>query len=417
MSSGAVFLSNAIKAFEEAADSLNLDPGIREFLKKPKRIVIVSVPVKMDDGSLKVFSGVRVQHSNARGPYKGGIRYYPTVDVDEVTALAMLMTWKCAVVDLPYGGAKGGVACNPKELSKNELERITRRYTSMIYEIIGPYLDIPGPDVYTDAQTMAWMVDTYSQMKGVLTPEVATGKPLSLYGSLGRLDATSRGVVISARELAKAFNKPLKDAMVAIQGFGNVGYNAARILYDEYGAKIVAVSDSKGGIYDTRGLNPHKVLEHKNKTGSVVGFDGAKQVSNEELLTTSCDILIPSALENQITKQVAEKLDVFAVVEGANGPTTAEGDRVLKERGIVVVPDILANAGGVTVSYLEWVQNLKRESWTLEEVNAKLEAKMVKAFKDVLERSRKQEVTMRQGAMILAVDRVVEAINYLGIWP
>jgi len=417
VSSGAVFLSNAIKAFEEAADHLNLDPGIREFLKKPKRIVIVSVPVKMDDGSLKVFSGVRVQHSNARGPYKGGIRYYPTVDVDEVTALAMLMTWKCAVVDLPYGGAKGGVACNPKELSKNELERITRRYTSMIYEIIGPYMDIPGPDVYTDAQTMAWMVDTYSQMKGVLTPEVATGKPLSLYGSLGRLDATSRSVVITTRELAKAFNKPLKDAKIVIQGFGNVGYNAARILYDEYGAKIVAVSDSKGGIYDPRGLNPHKVLEHKNKTGSVVGFDGAKELSNEELLTTSCDILIPSALENQITKQVAEKLDAFAVVEGANGPTTAEGDRVLKERGIVVVPDILANAGGVTVSYLEWVQNLKRESWTLEEVNAKLEAKMVKAFKDVVERSRKHEVTMRQGAMILAVDRVVEAINYLGIWP
>ncbi|MEM2238078.1 MAG: Glu/Leu/Phe/Val dehydrogenase [Candidatus Caldarchaeum sp.] len=417
MSAGSFFLSNALKSFDEAADHLNIDSGIREFLKKPKRVVIVSVPVKMDNGSLKVFTGIRVQHSNARGPYKGGIRYYPTVDVDEVTALAMLMTWKCAVVDLPYGGAKGGVACNPKELSKNELERITRRYTSMIYEIIGPYLDIPGPDVYTDAQTMAWIVDTYSQMKGVLTPEVATGKPLSLYGSLGRLDATSRGVVITARELAKAFNKPLKDAKIVIQGFGNVGYNAARILYDEYGAKIVAVSDSKGGIYEPRGLNPHKVLEHKNKTGSVVGFDGAKELSNEELLTTTCDILIPSALENQITKQVAEKLDAFAVVEGANGPTTAEGDRVLKERGIVVVPDILANAGGVTVSYLEWVQNLKRESWTLEEVNAKLEAKMVKGFKDVMERSRKHEVTMRQGAMILAVDRVVEAINYLGIWP
>jgi len=417
LSSGRLFLENALKSLDEAAEILNLDPNIHEFLRKPKRTVIVSIPVKKDDGTVKVFTGVRVQHSNARGPYKGGIRYYPTVDVDEVTALAMLMTFKCAVTDLPYGGAKGGVACNPKELSKNELERITRRYTAMIYEVIGPYIDIPGPDVYTDAQTMAWIVDTYSQMRGVMTPEVATGKPLSLYGSLGRHDATSRGLVYIIKEFMKTVNKPLKDARIAIQGYGNVGYNAAKILYDEFGAKIVAVSDSKGGIYSEKGLNPHKVAEHKEKTGTVVGFEGTKQITNEEVLTTPCDILIPAALENAVTKQIAEKVNALAVVEGANGPTTPEADRVLKERKIVVVPDILANAGGVTVSYFEWVQNLKRETWSLEEVHAKLEAKMVKGFRDVLEASRKYEATMRQAAMAVAVQKVAEAINYLGIWP
>jgi glutamate dehydrogenase (NAD(P)+) len=417
LSSGRLFLENALKSLDEAAEILNIEPNIHEVLRQPKRVVVVSVPIKRDDGSIKVFTGVRVQHTNARGPYKGGVRYYPSVDVDEVTALAMLMTWKCAVVDLPYGGAKGGVACNPKELSKNELERITRRYTAMIYEVIGPYVDIPGPDVYTDAQTMAWMVDTYSQMRGVLTPEVATGKPVSLYGSLGRHDATSRGLVYTVKEFMKTVNKPLKDARIAIQGYGNVGYNAAKILHEEYGAKIVAVSDSKGGIYSEKGLIPQKVMEHKEKTGSVVGFNGAKQITNEEVLTTPCDILIPAALENAVTKQIAEKINASAVAEGANGPTTPEADKVLKERGIVVIPDILANAGGVTVSYFEWVQNLKRETWTLEEVHAKLEAKMVKGFRDVLEASRKYEVTMRQAAMAVAVQKVAEAINYLGIWP
>jgi glutamate dehydrogenase (NAD(P)+) len=417
LSSGRLFLENALKSLDEAVEILNIDPNIHEVLRQPKRVVVVSVPIKRDDDSIKVFTGVRVQHINARGPYKGGVRYYPSVDVDEVTALAMLMTWKCAVVDLPYGGAKGGVACNPKELSKNELERITRRYTAMIYEVIGPYVDIPGPDVYTDAQTMAWMVDTYSQMRGVLTPEVATGKPVSLYGSLGRHDATSRGLVYTVKEFMKTVNKPLKDARIAIQGYGNVGYNAAKILHEEYGAKIVAVSDSKGGIYSEKGLIPQKVMEHKEKTGSVVGFNGAKQITNEEVLTTPCDILIPAALENAVTKQIAEKINASAVAEGANGPTTPEADKVLKERGIVVIPDILANAGGVTVSYFEWVQNLKRETWTLEEVHAKLEAKMVKGFRDVLEASRKYEVTMRQAAMAVAVQKVAEAINYLGIWP
>ncbi|MEM4642815.1 MAG: Glu/Leu/Phe/Val dehydrogenase [Candidatus Caldarchaeum sp.] len=402
---------------KNAADYLNLDSGIHDVLKKPKRVVVVSVPVKMDDGSLRVFTGIRVQHNNARGPYKGGIRYYPSVDVEEVTALAMLMTFKCAVTDLPYGGAKGGVACDPKNLSKNELEKITRRYTAMIYEIIGPYLDIPGPDVYTDAQTMAWMVDTYSMMRGVFTPEVATGKPISLYGSLGRHDATSRGAVYIIREYFKTINKPLKDARVVIQGYGNVGYNAAKILHEEYGAKIVAVSDSKGGIYVADGAHPDKILEHKQKTGSVINFPGSKLLTNEELLTTPCDILIPAALENSITKEIAEKVEAKLIVEGANGPTTSEADKILFERKIPVIPDILSNAGGVTVSYLEWVQNLKRETLTLEEVHAKLEAKMVKGFHDVMNTSKKYETPLRLGALIFAVDRVAEAINYLGIWP
>lgn len=417
MNGGEAFLNNVLYMLKNAADYLNLDPGIHDVLKKPKRVVVVSVPVKMDDGSLRVFTGIRVQHNNARGPYKGGVRYYPSVDVEEVTALAMLMTFKCAVTDLPYGGAKGGVACDPKNLSKNELEKITRRYTAMIYEIIGPYLDIPGPDVYTDAQTMAWMVDTYSMMRGVFTPEVATGKPISLYGSLGRHDATSRGAVYIIREYFKTINKPLKDARVVIQGYGNVGYNAAKILHEEYGAKIIAVSDSKGGIYVPDGAHPDKILEHKQKTGSVINFPGSKLLTNEELLTTPCDILIPAALENSITKEIAEKVEAKLIVEGANGPTTSEADKILFERKIPVIPDILSNAGGVTVSYLEWVQNLKRETWTLEEVHAKLEARMVKGFHDVMNTSKKYETPLRLGALIFAVDRVAEAINYLGIWP
>jgi glutamate dehydrogenase/leucine dehydrogenase len=414
--SGRVFLDSAIKQLRNASDILNIEPGIRLFMEHPKRTLIVSMPIRMEDGSVKVFQGVRVQHNNARGPYKGGIRYHPNVTVEEVTALAMLMTWKCAVVDLPYGGAKGGVVCNPKEMTKTELERLTRRYTSMIYELIGPLVDIPAPDVYTDSQTMAWIMDTYSQMKGYQVPEVVTGKPVSLLGSLGRNEATSRGVAISVRETAKYLNKPLKDARIAIQGFGNVGGFAAQILH-EMGARIVAVSDSKGGIYSPNGLDPRSVMEHKNRTGSVVGFDGAKTISNEELLTLKCDFLIPAALENQITAANAERIQASAIVEGANGPTTPEADKILYERGVLVVPDILANAGGVTVSYLEWVQNLKRETWTLDEVNSKLEGKIVSAYASVVEMARKYEVSLRDGAMLLAVGRVAEAIKLLGIWP
>ncbi|HID04446.1 MAG TPA: Glu/Leu/Phe/Val dehydrogenase [Candidatus Caldiarchaeum subterraneum] len=410
------FFDSALQQLHEASQTLELDSGIVEFLKTPKRMVIVSVPVKRDNGEFNVFMGYRVQHNNARGPYKGGIRYHPEVTLEEVTALAMLMTWKCAVVDLPYGGAKGGVACNPKEMSREELEKLTRRYTSMIAEVIGPLVDIPAPDVYTDEQTMAWIMDTYSQLKGYQIPEVVTGKPVSVGGSYGRREATSRGVAITTREIARHLNIPLNRSRIAIQGYGNVGYYAAKILH-EWGARIVAVSDSKGGILDERGLNPEAVMEHKKKTGSVINYNGAKTITNEELLELECDFLIPAALENQITEKNADRIKAKVIVEGANGPTTPEADKILYERKIAVVPDILSNAGGVTVSYLEWVQNLKRERWSLEEVNQKLEEKMVKAFADVVSYGKKYETNMRNAAMILAVDRVAEAVNLLGIWP
>ncbi|MEM4374808.1 MAG: Glu/Leu/Phe/Val dehydrogenase [Nitrososphaerota archaeon] len=416
VSSGEAFLNSALQQLRHAAEILNIDPGIRLYMENPKRTLIVSIPIRMDNGSVKVFRGVRVQHNNARGPYKGGIRYHPNVTVEEVTALAMLMTWKCAVVDLPYGGAKGGVVCSPKEMTRTELERLTRRYTSMIYELIGPLVDIPAPDVYTDSQTMAWIMDTYSQIKGYQVPEVVTGKPVSLLGSLGRNEATSRGVAISVRETAKYLGMPLKGATVAIQGFGNVGGFAAKIL-EQMGAKIIAVSDSKGGIYSPDGLNTARVMSHKEKTGSVIGFDGSRNISNEELLALKCDFLIPAALEDQITASNADRINARAIVEGANGPTTPEADRILGERGIIVVPDILANAGGVIVSYLEWVQNLKRETWSLDEVNSKLESKIVSAYASVVETARRHEVSLREGAMLLAVGRVAEAIRLLGIWP
>jgi glutamate dehydrogenase/leucine dehydrogenase len=357
-----------------------------------------------------------VQHNDARGPYKGGIRYHPCVTLDEVIALAMWMTWKCAVADIPYGGAKGGVCCNPKKMSKGELERLTRRYTSLVLEIIGPYRDVPAPDVYTDAQTMAWIMDTYSQLKGYSVPECVTGKPISVGGSEGRTEATSLGVVICAREAAKHVGMKLKGATVVVQGYGNVGWNAARTAYD-MGCKIVAVSDSVGGIYCAKGLNPYKVYEHKSKTGSVLNYKGCKNITNEELFETECDILIPAALENQITKRNANKIRAKIIAEGANGPTTPQADKILREKNTVLVPDILANSGGVTVSYFEWVQNLTREHWTLEEVNRKLENKVIKAFNDVYSLSQKEEDDMRTAALLLGVGRVSEAIKTLGLWP
>jgi glutamate dehydrogenase/leucine dehydrogenase len=414
--SGKEFLDSAIQQFEDAADILGLEDSFREMLKMPKRTVIVSVPVRMDDGSIKTFMGVRVQHSDALGPFKGGIRYYPTVTVEEVTALAMLMTWKTAVMNLPYGGAKGGVRCNPKQMSLNELERLTRRYTAMIYNIIGPHIDIPAPDVYTDAQTMAWIMDTYSQLRGEPTPAVVTGKPVNLGGSEGRAEATSYGVAVCVRESAKKFGMPLKNARVAIQGYGNVGAYAAEILYD-WGAKIIAVSDSKGGILSQDGLNPYKVGEHKKKTGSVVGFNSTRKITNEELLELECDFLIPAALEGQIHKGNADNIRAKVIVEGANGPVTPEADKALDQKGVKVVPDILANAGGVTVSYLEWVQNLQRFYWTKEEVLKKLDDKMVKAFNEVAQYQEKYNVDYRKAAMVLAVERVVNVIKARGLWP
>jgi len=409
-------LDVALEQLRIAAEKLDLDPDIHEMLKHPKRSLIVSIRTKMDDGGTCVFTGCRVQHNDARGPFKGGIRYHPDVTLDEVTALAMWMTWKCAVADIPYGGAKGGVCCNPKEMSEAERERLTRRYTSLLLDFIGPYRDVPAPDLYTDAQTMAWIMDTYSQFKGYSVPECVTGKPLSVGGSEGRAEATSRGVVLCARESAKHLGLRLKGATVAVQGYGNVGWNAAKIAYD-MGCKIVAVTDSRGGIHCPNGLNPYEVYEHKSKTGSVVDYDGCENITNEQLLETKCDVLIPAALENQITKANAGNVKAKILAEGANGPTTPEADKVLREKGIFLVPDILANSGGVTTSYLEWVQNLTREHWTLEDVNQKLEDKMVRAFNDVYRVAKKEESDMRTAALILGVGRVSEAMKTLGLWP
>jgi glutamate dehydrogenase (NAD(P)+) len=409
-------LNVALEQLEIAAGKLDLDPGLHAMLASPKRSLIVSITVKMDDGRICVFSGCRVQHWDARGPFKGGIRYHPNVSLDEVTALSMWMTWKCAVVDIPYGGAKGGVCCNPKEMSKGELERMTRRYTSLLFDFIGPYRDVPAPDVYTDSQTMAWIMDTYSQIRGYSVPECVTGKPLSIGGSEGRSEATSLGVVVCAREAAKQIGVNLKGATVAVQGYGNVGWNAAKIAYD-LGSKIVAVSDSAGGIYSPGGLNPYDVAKHKSKTGSVVNYKGTDNITNKEILETKCDILIPAALESQITKANADKIKAKIVSEGANGPTTPEADKALHEKGIVLVPDILANSGGVATSYFEWVQNLTREHWTLEEVNRKLEGKMVKAFNDVHKIATREKSDMRTAALMLGVGRVAEAIKTLGLWP
>jgi glutamate dehydrogenase/leucine dehydrogenase len=409
-------LAVALEQLKITAEKLKLDSGMHALLAHPKRSLIVSVAIKKDNGQTGVYTGYRVQHWDARGPFKGGIRYHPNVTLDEVTALSMWMTWKCAVVDIPYGGAKGGITCNPKEMSKGELERMTRRYTSLLYDFIGPHRDVPAPDVYTDAQTMAWIMDTYSQITGYSVPECVTGKPISIGGSEGREQATSLGVDVCAREAAKHLDLKLKGATVAVQGYGNVGMNAAKIAHD-MGCKIVAVSDSMGGIYNSKGLNPYDVYEHKLKTGSVIKYKESKRVTNEELLETKCDILIPAALESQITKTNAGNIKAKIVAEGANGPTTPEADKILHERGIILIPDILANAGGVTTSYFEWVQNLTREHWTVEDVNRKLENKMVKAFNDVYKVSQKEKCDMRIAALMLGVGRVAEAVKTLGLWP
>ena len=395
---------------------MNLNPDILELLKHPKRALVVSLPIRMDDGHIKVFEGMRVQHWDAFGPFKGGIRYHPRVCMDEVKALAIWMSIKTAVVGLPYGGAKGGIVCNPKEMSDNELEHLTRRFTHEIMDIIGPYRDVPAPDVYTGEREMAWIYDTYSEAQGYAVPEVITGKPIAVGGSLGRREATSRGTVITVREAAKRLKLPLKGATIAIQGYGNVGYYAAKLIA-EYGSKIVAVSDSRGAIYDPKGFDPEKVREHKSKTGSVAGFPGTQKITNEELLELDVDILIPAALENVILAENAPRIKAKIIGEGANGPTTPEADEILYKNGVFVVPDILANAGGVTVSYMEWVQNLTRESWTEKEVNSKLEDRMVQAFDEVYKIHKKEKVHMRTAAYILALTRIAEAVEARGIYP
>ncbi|MGA8302912.1 MAG: Glu/Leu/Phe/Val dehydrogenase [Thermoplasmata archaeon] len=416
--------TSTINPFETAkqqvdivADLIGIDSGIREVLKHPKRELTVNFPVRMDDGSYRVFTGYRVQYNMARGPTKGGIRYHPQVTLDEVRALAAWMTWKCAVVNIPYGGAKGGVVCDPKHMSRGELEGLTRRYASEIALIIGPEIDIPAPDVYTDSQTMAWIMDTYSMLKGYSVPGVVTGKPISLGGSEGRGEATGRGCAYVIREAAKDAGLKVKGATVAVQGFGNAGSVASNILYDEQGAKIVAVSDSKGGIWKADGFNPHAVEEYKQKTGSVVGFPGAKSISNEEVLEAKADILIPAALENQITKKNADKIQAKIVAEAANGPTLPEADTILYQKKIVLLPDVLANAGGVTVSYFEWAQDIQGYYWALDEVNTRLERVMVRSYNDVHKVATQQKVHNRTAAYILAIQRVVDAIKIRGIYP
>ena len=402
--------------FDIAAEYLKLDPGLRQILRTPKRVLEVSIPTKMDNGQVKVFTGYRVQHNVARGPAKGGIRYHPNVTLDEVKALATWMTWKCAAVNIPFGGGKGGVICDPKRMSKAELERMTRRYASEILPLIGPEQDIPAPDVYTDSQTMAWIMDTYSMTKGYSTLGVVTGKPVSIGGSEGRREATARGCLVVTEEACKVKKMSLRGASVAIQGFGNAGSLVAR-LFTEKKAKVIAISDSRGGVFNSRGIDPLKAMRYKERAQTVVGMPGTSRISNDDLLTMKCDILVPAALENVITLNNVEQIKAKIVSEAANGPTTPHADEVLARRGIVVLPDILANAGGVTASYFEWVQDLQSFFWPMEEVNGKLESVMRRAFLEVHEMARKHRTHMRTGAYVLAVGRVADATLVRGLFP
>ncbi len=400
-----------------AANYLQLDEGLHEVLSKPKRQLIVSFPVVMDDGSVECFEGYRVQHNATRGPTKGGIRYHQDVDVHETTALAMWMTWKCAVANLPYGGAKGSVKVNTKRLSKRELEKLTRRFATEINIVIGERGDIPAPDIGTNPQVMAWIMDTISMQCGYTMPGVVTGKPIELGGSQGRVEATGRGVVVSAGEACKKLGMNMDGARVAVQGFGNVG-SVAAMLAESHGAKVVAVSDARGGIYNENGL-PISELYHKYSglDGGILNYKDATQVSNTELLELPCDILMPSAIAAQITKENADKIHAKLVVEGANGPTTPEADDIMSDKGILVVPDILANAGGVIVSYFEWVQDLQNFFWEESEVNTKLDKHMAHSFAHVWETREKFKTDMRQAAMIIAVKRVADATVMRGIFP
>jgi glutamate dehydrogenase (NAD(P)+) len=402
--------------FDMAAEFLKLDPGLRQILRTPKRILEVSIPTKMDNGQVKVLTGYRVQHNVARGPAKGGIRFHPNLTLDEMKALATGMTWKTAIVNVPFGGAQGGVVCDPKRMSKAELERVTRRYASEILPLIGPYLDIPSPDVYTDAQTMAWLMDTYAMTIGHSSHGVVTGKPSSVGGSSGREDAMARGLVAVVEEACKLKKISLRGATIAIQGFGHSGASVAR-LFVEKKAKIIALSDTRGGVTNSRGIDPLKAFRYKERSGTVVGMPGASRTTNEDLLTMKCDILVPAALENVITLNNAEAIKARIVAEAANGPTTPHADEILARRGVTVLPDILANAGGVTASYFEWVQNQQGLTWDTEEVNSRLQKTIVRSFHEMVETMRKHHVPPRAGAMILAVGRVAEATLVRGLFP
>lgn len=407
----------ALTQLDETAKMLDLDDGMHQILANPKRVLLVSLPVKMDDGEIRVFAGFRSQHNDARGPYKGGIRYHPQVTIDEVKALSMWMTWKCAIADIPYGGGKGGIICDPKSMSPGELERLTRRYAYAISDIIGPHTDIPAPDVYTGGKEMAWIMDTYSAIKGnFVQPEVITGKPLAIGGSLGRNEATGRGLAITVREAAKRLKIEMKGAKLVVQGFGNAGQFSAQFLEDQ-GATLIAASDSKGCIMNKKGMSVSDLRKYKEETGTVSDFPNTQRISNEDLLTLDCTILVPAALENQLTNQNAGEVKAKIVAEAANGPTTPDADNILFENKVLLIPDILANGGGVTVSYFEWLQNLRREYWTEQHVNERLDSNITKAFSDVYEIHMKMNLNMRKASMILAVNKVVEAIKIRGLWP
>jgi glutamate dehydrogenase (NAD(P)+) len=406
----------AQQQFDLAAERLHLDDGMRRVLREPRRELTVHFPVKMDDGSVKVFTGYRVQHNLGRGPAKGGIRYHQDVSLDEVKALAMWMTWKCAVVGIPFGGGKGGVIVDPKKLSKKELEALTRRFFTEIEVLVGPEKDIPAPDVNTNAQVMAWMMDTYSMHMGYTVPGVVTGKPISLGGSEGRNEATARGTVYCIVEAARHLGMELNKSTVAIQGFGNAGSIAATLITAEK-ATVVAVSDSTGGIHNPNGLEIPKVIAWKQEHGTVQGFPGSKDISNAQILEVDCDILIPAALENQITGRNAGNIKARLIAEAANGPTTPEADDILWKAGKFMIPDILCNAGGVTVSYFEWVQDLNRDHWSETEVNEKLKGIMVKAFQETLTIARREQCYMRTAAYLLAVERVADATQMRGLYP
>jgi glutamate dehydrogenase (NAD(P)+) len=406
----------AVAQFEKAADKLSLDPNLRKRFVVPKRALMVYVPIRMDNGNVEVFHGYRVHHDNTLGPSKGGVRYHPEVNLGEVSALAMWMTWKCALMGLPFGGAKGGISVDPSALSRNELQRMTRRYTAEIIQFIGPEIDVPAPDVGTNEQIMAWMMDTYSQFKGYSVPEIVTGKPVVIGGSLGRIEATGRGVVFCVMEAFRHLGISPEGKQAVVQGFGNVGSNAARLLHEE-GCKVIAVSDVRSGLYNAKGLDLPALLTYASQNKFIEGFPGGEPITNADLLELPCDVLVPAALSGQITEANAHRISCKVLAEGANGPTTPAADLILQERGIFLVPDILANAGGVTVSYFEWVQDLQNFFWNEKEINAKLRDIMSDAFRGVLNLSLSEKVDMRMAALMLSVRKISEAQLARGLFP
>ena len=407
----------AVAQFDQAAEAMELDHNLRERLKLPQRSLIVSLPVKMDDGRVEVYTGYRVQHDSSRGPTKGGIRYHPDVNLGEVAALAMWMTWKCALADLPYGGAKGGVAIAPKRFSRSELQRLTRRYAAEIFPLIGPDKDVPAPDVGTDAQVMAWIMDTYSQQMGYSVPGVVTGKPLSIGGSLGREEATGRGVVYVTLEALRYLKLDIQNTTVAIQGFGNVGAHTGRIM-QECGARVIAVSDVQGGIFNSKGLDiPELLTLYKTRGQSLRDTKLGDWLSNDELLQLDCSVLVPAALSEQITEHNAAKLRCRILAEGANGPTTLEADRILQDQGVFIIPDILANSGGVIVSYFEWVQDVQRFFWKETDIQERLQDILISAFHRTLQFSISKKTSMRMAALMSGIDKVAQAHLHRGLYP